>query len=126
MLRFVLAIAMSVAFVACALDPPSASPTRDVTGILVAPASSLVAGCPANSASGNLVVDATSGVAIEAGDHLPVVWPAGFKARTVDGAIEVVDRAGRVVARTGTTVTISGGRVNDRWVTCGDVSPVPS
>lgn len=126
MTRFALAIALALGVAACALDPRPSFPIRDPSGILVAPGSPAVDACPANLTTGVLVVDAESGVAIEDGHHLPIVWPSGFHARTIDGTVEVLDRSGGVAARTGTRVQIDGGQIGDRWITCGGVTPAPS
>ena len=39
------------------------------------------------------------------------VWPSGYSARSAASAIEVLDPQGRVVARTGQSITLAGGYV---------------
>jgi hypothetical protein len=60
------------------------------------------------------------------GHHTVVVWPGGYTARrSLLGQIEVVSYTGRIVARTGEQVHISGG-YNDQaeWLACG-LEPIP-
>ncbi len=42
-------------------------------------------------------------------DGSVIIWPPGFAPRADSAAIEVLDAEGRVVARTGTLLTIGGG-----------------
>jgi hypothetical protein len=69
--------------------------------------------CWLNNASGVLSVDPTYGTAInnDAPFHsftMPVMWRPGFKARSVNGHIEVLDPTGTVVAVTGRKYVIPG------------------
>jgi hypothetical protein len=59
--------------------------------------------------SGCLFVEAT-------GDRWLLLWPEGTSARIVDGAIEVLDEDGEVVAREGGPVRFGGGEGRPREV----------
>jgi hypothetical protein len=48
------------------------------------------------------------------GDRWLLLWPEGASARIVDGAIEVLDEDGEVVAREGGSVRFGGGERNPR------------
>jgi hypothetical protein len=58
----------------------------------------------------------------------PLVWPDGWSLRTVDGgALEVVDPAGGVRARTGTRISISAASDNSSpMVTAGQLLVCPN
>lgn len=58
-------------------------------------------------------------------DHL-VVWPPGVVLRMGGDAIEVVDQAGRVVARVGEGVSMGGGEVRDSKAMAGLPGGVPA
>ncbi|HET7030750.1 MAG TPA: hypothetical protein VFI34_09580 [Candidatus Limnocylindrales bacterium] len=121
MARSLLALVLAISVGAC---QASGQPIHDPSGILVQPSG--VVGCTAEVTTGQLIADADAGIAIEDGQHLPIVWPASFRARTVNGTVEVLDTAGTVVAQTGTNVRITGGQIDGRWLACGDGSPRPS
>jgi len=84
-------------------------------------------GCYTNFAQGQLVVDAAYGTAIvENGRATPVMWPPGSTGRQSGSDVEVVDKQGTVVARTGSRYQIEGGYSggNPRsFVACGYVLP---
>jgi hypothetical protein len=40
-----------------------------------------------------------------------LLWPAGYRARVEDGALEIVDGSGAVVARVGQEVRLPGGAI---------------
>jgi hypothetical protein len=50
----------------------------------------------------------------------PVQWPKGYTARRSLGQVEVLDRAGHVVARTGQWYYLPGGPGGLGWQTCRD------
>jgi hypothetical protein len=86
-------------------------------------------GCYTNFAVGQLVVDAEFGTAlIEAGrEAVPVMWPPGTTGRQVGSQVEVINKRGEVVARTGSRYQIAGAG-NARsplpgWLACGYVLP---
>ena len=82
-------------------------------------------GCYTNFAQGQLVVDAAYGTAIvENGRATPVMWPVGSTARQSGSDVEVVDKQGTVVARTGSRYQIEGGYSGSNprsFVACGYV-----
>jgi len=86
-------------------------------------------GCYTNFAVGELEVDATYGTAItdeSIGGTGPVRWPTGYSGRHSGSEVEVLDRDGQVVARTGNRYQIEGAFVGDgprAWLACGYVLP---
>ena len=92
-------------------------------------------GCYTNFAVGQLVVDAEFGTAlIEEGhdavpvrDPVPVMWPPGHTGRQSGSEVEVLDKSGRVVARTGNRYQIEGAgnarHPEPGWLACGYVLP---
>ena len=85
-------------------------------------------GCFLANTTGMLVSDATAGTAIVQEDMgkltAQVLWPTGYTARR-NGGVEVLDRAGHVVARTGQRYELLGGYNDaDQWIACdGGVYP---
>ena len=81
--------------------------------------------CYTSFASGELTLDAAYGTAIVESDHpIPVMWPDGYTGRRSGSQVEVVDKSGHVVARTGTRVRIEGGFTGDSpraFLACGYV-----
>jgi hypothetical protein len=82
-------------------------------------------GCFVANTTGLLVPDATAGTAIVSEDMAEstaqVLWPAGYTARRSGGEIEVLDRGGLVVARTGQRYELLGGYNRDgQWIACDD------
>jgi hypothetical protein len=76
--------------------------------------------CHLSWIDGILVPDAEAGVAIlEAGSSgyqaVPVLWPEGFSARRVDGQIEVLNKDGQAIARTGRRYRFHGGTDENGW-----------
>jgi hypothetical protein len=84
-------------------------------------------GCYTSFAQGQLVVDAAYGTAIvENGRATPVMWPAGSTGRQSGSDVEVMDKQGAVVARTGGVYQIAGGYSGSNprsFVACGYVLP---
>ena len=86
-------------------------------------------GCYTNFAVGQLVVDAEFGTAlIEDGrDTVPVMWPPGTTGRQAGSEVEVVNRKGVVIARTGNRYQIEGAGSarypEPGWLACGYVLP---
>jgi hypothetical protein len=85
--------------------------------------------CYTNFAVGQLVVDAEFGTAlIEDGrEAVPVMWPPGHTARESGSEVEVLDRSGKVVAKTGNRYQIEGAGSarypEPGWLACGYVLP---
>ena len=81
-------------------------------------------GCYTAGTTGMLIVDLFAGTAIVQEDMgettVPVRWPEGYTARRSWGQVEVLDTAGRVVARTGQRYYLPGGYDNGTWLTCTD------
>jgi hypothetical protein len=95
----------------------------------LAPHDDATVGCYTNFAVGELVVDAEFGTAlIEDGRKaVPVMWPPGTMGRQAGSAVEVVNKKGQVIARTGNRYQIEGAG-NARsplpgWLACGYVLP---
>jgi hypothetical protein len=86
-------------------------------------------GCYTNFAVGQLVVDGEFGTAlIEDGrDAVPVMWPPGTTGRQAGSEVEVVNKKGAVIARTGNRYQIEGaGSARyplPGWLACGYVLP---
>jgi hypothetical protein len=88
-------------------------------------------GCYTNSANGPLVTDPVYGTAIQDDTGGPepwpvaaVMWPMGYTARHAGSEIEVVNREGLVVAKTGNRYHIEGGYVGGStpaFLACGYV-----
>ena len=80
--------------------------------------------------SGRLVADARTGLALSdaTGKVTPVLWPFGFSARSGLSGLELVDERGKVVAREGDFVEITGGfGADETWRACpGSVTVVPA
>ena len=86
-------------------------------------------GCYLANTTGMLIIDAQAGTAIVSEDMarttVPVRWPAGYTGRKNGVRVEIVDAAGRVVARTGQRYELLGGYNGDgTWAACvGGVYP---
>ena len=122
--RLLLTLSIALAVAGCAGSPVTLltgpNPFADASGI---------GGCYTNFAVGTLVVDATYGTAItdeSIGGTGPVLWPTGYTGRRSGSEVEVVDREGHVVARTGSRYQIEGAFTGDNpraWLACGYVLP---
>jgi len=67
--------------------------------------------CYTTGADGDLVTDTVSGTAIISdmgGQRAAVDWPNGWSGRSSGSGVEVLDKHGRVYARTGTHVSLMG------------------
>jgi hypothetical protein len=93
----------------------------------VTPGGLPVLGCYTSGIGGQLVPDPAAGVAIidrMNGHRAIVTWPRGYTARRAWSGVEVLNRAGRVVARTGTHIELSGGFGPDgTFLECGGILP---
>ena len=89
------------------------------------PEPSGIVSCYTNFAVGELVADQAYGTAIVEDNHqTPVMWPPGYTARLSGGRVEVVNKQGDVVARTGNHYQIEGGYGGQdptSFVACGYV-----
>jgi len=82
-------------------------------------------GCFAANTNGMLIVDPEAGTAIVSEDMgrttVAVRWPEGYTGRRSGSEVEVLDTAGRVVARTGQRYELLGGYNTDgTWAACND------
>ena len=81
--------------------------------------------CYTSFATGQLVPDPAYGTAIIETDRpVPVMWPDGYTGRQSGSEVEVLDKSGHVVARTGTVVRLEGGYWGESpraFVACGYV-----
>ena len=70
-------------------------------------ASAPVSACEDALASGRLVANAQSGLALQASDGsiVPLLWPYGYAARRGVTGIELLDNGGAVLAREGDFIT---------------------
>jgi hypothetical protein len=103
-------VALTLASFACwALAAPMRLTAPLLTGNLGSGSEAGV-GCFTSGATGQLVTDAAYGTAlVEANQTTPVMWPKGYTSRASGWEVDVVDKSGHVVARTGTRVEIEGG-----------------
>lgn len=107
-----LPVVLAFALAACAGEP-------------VALATQSKLGCFVANTTGLLVPDASTGTAIVSEDMsrttAQVLWPVGFTARRSGDQVEVLDRGGHVVARTGQRYELLGGYNDDnQWIACVD------
>lgn len=67
--------------------------------------------CMTSSTNGDLVSDPVAGTALveENGARYIVVWPYGWTGRSSGSEVEVLDKSGSVVVRTGNKVFLPGG-----------------
>jgi hypothetical protein len=85
--------------------------------------------CYTNFAVGQLVVDAEFGTALieDGGEAVPVMWPPGHTGRQSGSEVEVLDKSGKGVARTGNRYQIEGAGTarypEPGWLACGYVLP---
>jgi hypothetical protein len=78
-------------------------------------------GCPLAVVDGDLVTDENAGSAIiDHGVRKRVKWPYGYAGRRSGNEVEILDRTGKVVARTGTRVRLVGGEIDGAWFACTD------
>jgi hypothetical protein len=86
-----------------------------------------VVGCYTSGVEGQLVTDPDAGTAIidnMGGHRAAVTWPIGYTGRRSWSEVEVLDRSGNVVVRTGTLVNLPGGYWTDgSFLACGSVIP---
>ena len=80
-----------------------------------------VVGCPAALIRGTLeLLGSDLGLMDSQQRHLVVDWPDGYVTRDIDGQPSLVDPAGRLVARAGDAVEITGGEIRvGEWYACG-------
>jgi uncharacterized protein YceK len=71
--------------------------------------------CDDALASGRLVSNEQSGLALQATDGtiVPLLWPFGYTARRGVTGIELLDNGGAVLAREGDFITAGGGTGNE-------------
>ena len=100
----------------------SAAPTPDLTEIQLLTEPQPSDACMDALATGTLVPDPTTGLAIASGngERTTVMWPFGYTARLVDNVIELYDDHGIFVAREGDVVSMGGGfGANNLFYACG-------
>ena len=117
-----LAALLALAVAACSGSAAPRSLSPDAIALATSRAGLFNTGCPAARLDGTLVADPETGTAVDSRvGRKPVIWPFGFTARAAAGMVEVLDPAGKVVARTGERVGLSGGEITSdgRWSTCG-------
>ena len=86
-------------------------------------ASGEVLGCLLNWEVGELVAHPMGGTALkESSAVVPLVWPAGYTGRRVEGILEISDAGGRPVARTGERYKMWRTDGRPGFVVC-DVAP---
>jgi hypothetical protein len=119
--RLALTLVLAIAATACAGPAVTLLTGRGSLG----PLADGMVGCYTDFALGPLVVDAAYGTAIvEHGHPTPVMWPPGSTARQSGSEVEVLDKKGSVVARTGNRYQIEGGYGGQNpssFVACGYV-----
>jgi hypothetical protein len=102
-------------------------PVTIKTGSLSPDSDPNLVGCYTSGTTGNLVTDPDAGTAIieDNGERrIAVTWPIGWTGRRSWFGVEVLNKKGEVVTRTGTHVSLMGGYwyVDDSFLTCG---PIP-
>lgn len=80
--------------------------------------------CYTSGVAGTLVADSTAGTAIVdgiTGQRVIVTWPRSWTGRSAGREVEIVNRRGQTVYRTGTHVNLSGGfsYVDGSFIVCG-------
>lgn len=106
------------------------------TGGISGTVGSTQVGCYTDFITAELVTDPTYGTAVIEHDstghnpdhRYPVMWLPGDTGRRSGSEVEVLDRSGSVIARTGQAWQIEGGYWGDSatpdvWVACGYVLP---
>jgi hypothetical protein len=116
MRRTALALALLFTVAACGADPVPGEPVALLSA-------SGNPGCYAATTTGMLIVDPEAGTAIVSEDMgkttVRVRWPEGYSGRRSGDQVEVLDRAGHVVARTGQRYELLGGYdPDDTWAAC--------
>jgi hypothetical protein len=140
-LFFGLALALGLAF-GVAFVGLRGSPVTILTGPggITGNTASSYTGCYTDFIVGKLVTDPTYGTAVIDHDpkglnpdHLyPVMWLPGDTGRQSGSEVEILDRSGKVIARTGQVWKIAGGNWGGWagtplvWVACGFVLPPPT
>ena len=86
--------------------------------------------CDAALISGRLVSSRESGLALQVtGEpNFPVTWPFGYRLGGFVGSLELQDETGRILAREGDVIQLSGGTSGDgSFIACaGTISVVPA
>jgi hypothetical protein len=113
-----LGLLIALALLAGCASPAALPDGADVVRLLTADQGGV--GCPANVVEAELVADDNAGSAIlDAGVRKPVRWPFGYTGRRRGTEVEILDRTGTVVARTGTRIRLGGGEVGaGTWFAC--------
>jgi hypothetical protein len=72
--------------------------------------------CYTSGTEGDLVADPVAGTAVvetRSGHRYAVTWPLGYTGRSSWSGVEVINRSGSAVARTGSWVRLTGGYWTD-------------
>jgi hypothetical protein len=100
-------------------SPLPANPAPGTVVLLTTGGGSI--GCPLAVVEGDLVIDENAGSAVIAnGVRERIRWPYGYAGRRSGNEVEILDRAGKVVGRTGTRVRLGGGDIGGVWLACTD------
>lgn len=118
MRRAIWVLALLCVVSACGLDIVPGEPVALLTA-------SGNPGCFVANTTGMLIVDPEAGTAIVSEDMgkttVRVRWPEGYTGRKSGDQVEVLDRSGHVVARTGQRYELLGGYNPDNtWAACTD------
>jgi hypothetical protein len=112
-------MALVLAFMAAGCGAPVALQGAPVALHTVGPDES---SCYLSAIEGELVTDPAYGTSIvEAFSSTPVLWPDGYAGRQSGTEVEILDRSGSVVARTGVRYHLGGGYQGPRpsvWLAC--------
>jgi hypothetical protein len=111
----------ALVLIACGGSSPrsSSEPTDVVIRTLASPGPNDI--CMLARGGGTLAVDAVSGLgwADTPGHMTHGSWPFGYTAHLIDDRLELVDGQGRIVARVGDVIGMTGGFVtDDDWSAC--------
>ena len=112
-------LAMAVMLAGCATSEPV---DPGLIPLATSRAGMFDSACPAALLEGMLIAHPATGSAI-AGDPrpIPIIWPFGFRGRRTGVVLEILDRSGAIVARSGESIRLSGGEItgDGQWSTCG-------
>ncbi|MGH7488303.1 MAG: hypothetical protein ACREMY_22300 [bacterium] len=118
LLAFVVVVALMIPVIGLPVTLRTGGPSGTSDGAIV--------GCYMSGTTGVLVSDPVNGTDIVSNEIgqpqlVAVIWPPGYTGRrALDGSVEVIDRHGNGVARTGTSVTLDGGFADGGFDACGD------
>jgi hypothetical protein len=127
-----LAFLLLIGFAACTHGPaPTSASLIAVPTQSPPPSVGTPVPCMAALIDGDLVADATYGIALDdLHTHTrrvrKVIWPYGFVAARDGDRLALLDGAGQIVAHEGDRVQLGGGEISSDgpWLACGGITVV--